>query len=74
MVIEIVTTIVQSITAMVAGSAQAISEGATALLFNVSEQGEVTGISTAGSVLFVLTGIGFAVGLMGLIFALFTRR
>lgn len=67
---NIVTTIVTALSEMVTGSATAIGEGVQNLMLN--EEG--TGLSQTGIIIFSLLGIGFAVGLMGVIFSLVTRR
>lgn len=67
---NIVTTIVTALTEMVTGSATAIGEGVQNLLLN--EEG--TGINSTGIIIFSLLGVGFAVGLMSVIFNLVTRR
>ena len=69
---NIVETIVTSLTDFVTGSAQAIGDGLTALLFVTNESG-ITGLSNPGIVIFTMLGIGFAVGLMGVIFSLIRR-
>ena len=66
---DIVSTIVESLTSFVTGSATAIGDGLTALLF-VTDSSGVTGLSNPGIVIFTMLGIGFAVGLMGVIFSL----
>lgn len=67
---NIVTTIIEALTEMVAGSASAIAEGAGALILNA----EGNGLSSLGVVIFSLVGISFGVGIMGVIFALVVRR
>ena len=70
---NIVNTIVESLTAFVTGSASAIGDGLTALLFVTDESG-ITGLSNPGIVIFTMLGIGFAVGLMGVVFSLLRTR
>lgn len=67
---NIVSTIVDALTQMVTGSASAIGDGVQGLMLN--EEG--TGLSQTGVIIFSLLGIGFAVGLMSVIFNLVTRR
>lgn len=71
---EIITTIVDSVTGIVGGSAGAISEGVIALLFNTGADGQITGLSQTAIVIFTLFGLGMGVGLMYVIFNLVTRR
>lgn len=69
---EIVETIVSALTEFVVGSATAIGDGLTALLF-VTNEGGIAGLSNPGIVIFTILGIGFAVGLMGVIFSLIRK-
>jgi len=69
---NIIETIVTSMTDFVVGSANAIGDGLTALLF-VTDSTGITGLSNPGIVIFTVLGIGFAVGLMGVIFSLVRR-
>lgn len=70
---EIVTLLIEVLISFVTGSAQAIGEGLTTLFFVVSETGAVTGLSNAGVVMVTFIAIGFAVGLMRVIFGLIRR-
>ena len=70
---EIVTTIVGSLTSMVTGSATAIGDGLVNFAFESSD-GAITGLSPAGEVIFTMLGIGFGVGLMGVVFSLLRTR
>lgn len=71
---NIVETIVGALTDIVSGSASAIAEGATALLLTTGTDGQVTGLSNVGIIIFTLFGLGMGVGLMYVIFNLVTRR
>lgn len=66
---EVVSTLVTALTEFITGSASAIGEGITELLFTSNAEG-ITGLSNAGVVIFTIMGIGFAVGLMHVIFGL----
>lgn len=70
---EIVTTIVTSLTEMVTGSATAIGDGLVNFAFETSE-GAITGLSPSGEVIFTMVGIGFGIGLMGVVFSLLKTR
>lgn len=61
--------IVGGLTEMVTGSASAIGNGISGLLFNTEG-----GISNAGNAIFEILGIGFGVGLMSVIFGLIRFR
>lgn len=69
---EIVTTIVDSLGSMVTGSASAIGDGLVNLAFETTE-GTITGLAPAGQVIFTMVGIGFGVGLMGVVFSLLRK-
>lgn len=60
----IVTTIVDAMVEFVGGSATAIGDGLKSILFEVGTDGAVSGLSSTGTVLLTMIGIGFAVGLM----------
>lgn len=71
---NIIQVIVDSITAIIGGSAGAISDGVIALLFNTGTDGQITGLNQTAIVIFTLFGLGMGVGLMYVIFNLVTRR
>ena len=71
---DMVTTITSTLTSFVTGSATAIGEGLETLLFVTDTDGAISGLTSAGTVIFTLLGIGFGVGLMGVIFSLIRHK
>ena len=65
---DIIQTIVTALTEMVTGSANAIGTGLQSLLFTTN--GDVQTLSSGGIVILTMVGIGFAIGLMRVIFGL----
>lgn len=70
---NIVSTIVTSLTEIITGSASAIGDGIQGLLFTTGADGEMV-LSTAGVTIFTLFGLGMGVGLMYVIFGLVVRK
>lgn len=70
---NIVSTIVTSLTGIITGSASAISDGIQGLLFTTGTDGQMV-LSTAGVTIFTLFGLGMGVGLMYVIFGLVVRK
>ena len=70
---NIVSTIVTSLTEIITGSASAIGDGIEGLLFTTGTDGEMV-LSTAGVTLFTLFGLGCGIGLMWVIFGLVVRK
>ena len=71
---NVLTTIIQALTDFVTGSATAIGDGLETLLFVTGTDGAISGLTSAGSVIFTLVGIGMAVGIMGVVFNLIRTR
>ena len=68
---NILTTILRILTGGITGMAEGIGDGLGALVENifltVGASGEVTGLSTFGTVVVIFAGIGLAVGLSRLV-------
>lgn len=60
---NIIQTITGALTEFLTASTQAISEGVEALFTATNAEGEM-GLSTLGTIIFVMLGLGFAVGLV----------
>lgn len=64
----IIETLVNSLTEFITGSASAIGDAISNLLFTT--EGDTSTLSVAGIVILTMLGIGFAVGLMRVVFSL----
>lgn len=75
---SLVGTVVETITIMVGGSATAIGEGIVNLILESETNSDgvttITGMSASGQVITIVAALGFAVGLMGVVFGLVLRR